>query len=135
VVQPTGALILGACAAVICYLAIQVKERLKYDDSLDAFGVHGVGGTVGALLLTFFIRDSWMVAAREAAKGSWTLLDQLSVQATAVGIAIAYAAIVTTILVLLVDKVFGLRADASTEMAGLDYSIHGEQGYGMLNLS
>ncbi len=135
VVQPTGALILGACAAVICYLAIQVKEKLKYDDSLDAFGVHGVGGTVGALLLTFFIRDSWMASAREAAEGSWTLLNQLAVQAAAVGVAIAYAALLTALLVILVDKVVGLRADASTEMAGLDHSIHGEQGYGMLNLS
>jgi Amt family ammonium transporter len=135
VVQPSGALIMGACAAIVCYLAIQVKEKLKYDDSLDAFGVHGVGGTVGALLLTFFIRDSWMATAREAAKGSWTLWDQLGVQATAVGIAIVYAALVTTVLVLLVDKVFGLRADAATEMSGLDHSIHGEQGYGMLNLS
>ena len=60
VVQPYGAMVLGVIASFICYSAIQVKNKLGYDDSLDAFGIHGVGGIVGALLLTFFIRRSWM---------------------------------------------------------------------------
>ena len=60
VVQPMGALALGFAAAALCYYAIQLKEKLGCDDSLDAFGIHGVGGILGALLLVFFIRDSWI---------------------------------------------------------------------------
>jgi ammonium transporter, Amt family len=60
VVQPYGAMVLGIIASVVCYMAIQVKNRLGYDDSLDAFGIHGIGGIAGALFLTFFIRPSWM---------------------------------------------------------------------------
>ena len=73
VVQPYGALALGILASFICYYAILLKNKLGYDDSLDAFGVHGVGGVVGALLLTFFIRKSWMDGASEAIGGSWTV--------------------------------------------------------------
>ena len=136
VVQPVGALALGAIAALICYMAISLKNKLGYDDSLDAFGVHGVGGTVGAIMLSFFIRKSWM---REAASltdsGTWTVFQQLGVQVTAVLIAIFYAAIVTLVIVFIVDKVIGLRSKENDEMQGLDASYHGEKGYGLLNLS
>jgi Amt family ammonium transporter len=133
VVQPAGALAIGAIASIICYLAILLKNKLGYDDSLDAFGVHGVGGIVGAIFLTFFIRDSWMQAAAESAGGSWSVWQQLGVQAAAVGIAIAYAAVVTIILVIIVQKTIGFRASDKQEMQGLDSSYHGEHGYGMLN--
>jgi Amt family ammonium transporter len=133
VVQPAGALALGAMAAMVCYTAILVKNKLGYDDSLDAFGIHGVGGIIGSLLLTFFIRQSWMKSAAIAAGGSWTTWQQFGVQATAVGIAIAYAAGVTFILVILVNKIVGFRASTQAEMQGLDHTYHGEQGYGMLN--
>ncbi len=66
VVRPAAALVLGAVASVCCYQAILLKDRLGYDDSLDAFGIHGVGGIVGAVLLTFFIRPSWMADAAAA---------------------------------------------------------------------
>jgi Amt family ammonium transporter len=134
VVQPAGAMALGIGAAMICYTAIMVKNKLGYDDSLDAFGIHGVGGMVGSLLLVFFIRKSWMASAAEtAAGGSWSLWQQLGVQATAVGIAIAYAAIGTLLIIFLVNKLIGFRASTEAEMQGLDYYYHGEQGYGMLN--
>jgi Amt family ammonium transporter len=133
VVQPVGAMALGIAAAIICYMTIMLKNRLKYDDSLDAFGIHGVGGIVGSLLLVFFIRNSWMQSASEAAGGSWTTLQQLGVQATAVGIAIAYAAILTLIIIFVVNKLVGFRASTEAEMQGLDHTYHGEQGYGMLN--
>jgi Amt family ammonium transporter len=127
-------LALGAAAAIICYLAILAKNKLGYDDSLDAFGIHGVGGTVGAILLTFFIRESWMAEAAAATEaGTWTVMDQLVVQVAAVAIAIVYAAVLAFILALLVDKTLGLRAEPDSEMAGLDYAFHGERGYGMLN--
>jgi Amt family ammonium transporter len=135
VVQPGGALLLGAIAAVICYGAILLKNKLGYDDSLDAFGIHGVGGTIGAVLLTFFIRDSWMANAAQSAGGSWTVWQQLGVQITAVLIAIGYAAAITIVLLLIVDKLIGLRAPAGSEMSGLDHAYHGEHGYGMLNPS
>lgn len=133
VVQPGGAMMLGMIAAFICYMAIMLKNKIGYDDSLDAFGIHGVGGIVGSLLLTFFIRKSWMQSAAEAAGGSWSIWQQLGVQAAAVGIAIAYAAIFTFILVFLVNKLVGFRASTEAEMQGLDHTYHGEQGYGMLN--
>ncbi len=135
VVQPWGALVLGAIASTICYIFIISKNKLGYDDSLDAFGVHGIGGIVGAIFLTFFIRKSWMAAAASNTEsGTWTILQQLGVQLLAVGIAIAYAAIVTFIIVVIVQKTVGFRAKKSDEMQGLDATYHGEHGYGMLNL-
>ncbi|OHB74384.1 MAG: ammonia channel protein [Planctomycetes bacterium RBG_16_55_9] len=133
VVQPAGALILGAVASLCCYQAILLKDRLGYDDSLDAFGVHGVGGMVGAVLLTFFIRESWMANAAAAAGGSWSVMQQLGVQIAAVAIAVVCAAAGTFVIVLFVEKTIGLRADEVHEMAGLDRICHGEYGYGMLN--
>lgn len=135
VVQPAGAFALGAIAAIICYCAIMVKNKLGYDDSLDAFGVHGVGGIVGALALTFFIRPAWMAEAAQKAGGSWSVWQQFGVQATAVGVTVAYAAIVSLILLFIVEKTIGLRISEDEEMSGLDHSMHGEQGYGLINLN
>ncbi len=133
VVQPGGALAIGAISAIICYMAILMKNRLGYDDTLDAFGLHGIGGIVGALSLTFFIRPSWMTEAAEAAGGSWTIGQQFGIQAAAVGIAIAYAGVLTLVLIFIVDKVFKIRSSDKEEMAGLDRSYHGERGYGLIN--
>jgi Amt family ammonium transporter len=133
VVQPVGALVLGFVASAFCYYAIQLKDKLGYDDSLDVFGIHGVGGIVGALLLTFFIRDSWMADASEAAGGSWSVWQQLGVQAAAVGIAIAYAVVVTLVIMYVLKAFGGLRSSERQEMEGLDRSYHGERGYGMVN--
>jgi Amt family ammonium transporter len=135
VVQPYGALIIGIIASMICYMAIQFKNRLGYDDSLDAFGIHGVGGITGALLLTFFIRRSWMEEAGIATNGSWSLWNQLGVQATAVIIAAVYAGLVTYLIILIINKIVPFRSSSTEEMAGLDRSYHGERGYGMLNPS
>lgn len=133
VVQPDGALALGVAGAVICYGAIQLKNRLGYDDSLDAFGLHAVAGTAGAILLTFFIRAKWMEeAAAKTDTGVWTIGQQFGVQVVAVAIAVAYAAILALVIAVLVDKTIGLRAPADKEMAGLDHAYHGEHGYGML---
>ena len=133
VVQPYGAIILGALASMICYMAIQLKNKLGYDDSLDAFGIHGVGGIVGALFLVFFIRPSWMQAAAVAAGGSWTVWNQLGVQAIAVGTAVVYAAVMTFVIIYLLNKVVPFKSTEEEEMAGLDRSYHGERGYGLLN--
>lgn len=132
VVQPFGAIVIGILATVICYLAILLKNKLGYDDTLDAFGIHGVGGIVGALALTFFIRDSWMAEAADAA-GGWTVWQQLGVQATAVALAVAYSAIGTLIILVVLNKIVPLRSSEEGEMKGLDNYYHGERGYGMTN--
>jgi Amt family ammonium transporter len=135
VVQPYGAMILGILASSVCYMAIQAKNKLGYDDSLDAFGIHGVGGITGALFLTFFIRPSWMAEAAAANGGSWSVWNQLGVQAIAVGIAIAFSAVMTFIIIFLLNKFIRFKSTENDEMAGLDRSYHGERGYGMLNPS
>jgi Amt family ammonium transporter len=126
-------MILGIIASIICYLAIQLKNRLGYDDSLDAFGIHGIGGITGAILLTFFIRQSWMKDAAAASATGWTVWNQLGIQVIAVLIAIAYAALMTYIIILVIDKIFKFKSTETDEMAGLDRSYHGERAYGMLN--
>jgi Amt family ammonium transporter len=135
VVQVSGAIALGFIASFICFAAIMVKNKLGYDDSLDVFGIHGIAGISGAILLTFFIRPSWFAAAAQtvAANGSWTIFDQLKVQLTAVGITIAFSAVASLLLVVLVDKTVGFRLDKDNEMAGLDHSEHSEHGYGLIN--
>jgi Amt family ammonium transporter len=138
VVKPAGALTLGIIASGICYTAISLKNKFGYDDSLDAFGIHGMGGITGAICLTFFIRKSWMASASAAATdkgiaGGWTVWNQLGVQAIAVLVAISYAAVVTLLLVWIVDRLIGLRSTDYDEMQGLDASYHGERGYGMMN--
>lgn len=133
VVQVGGAMILGVMASVVCYYAILLKNKLGYDDTLDAFGIHGVGGIIGALFLSFFIRDSWMREAAEAAGGSWTMMQQFGIQLLAVGIAIAYAAAGTLLILFVLNKFVKLRATDEAEMKGLDNYYHGERGYGMIN--
>lgn len=133
VVQPFGAMMLGILASLLCYGGILIKNRLGYDDSLDAFGIHGVGGIVGAILLTFFIRDSWMQDAAAAAGGSWGVIQQLGVQVLAVLIALVYAGAGTFLLLWVIDRMIKFRATPEEEMQGLDSAFHGESGYGMLN--
>ncbi len=135
VVQAGGALIIGALATMICYLAILLKNKLGYDDTLDAFGIHGVGGIVGAIFLTFFIRDSWMADAATIAGGSWTVMQQLGVQALAVLMAIAYSAFGTLVILVVLNKLIKFRTNSEAEMKGLDNFYHGERGYGMVNPS
>ncbi|MCL4124820.1 UNVERIFIED_CONTAM: hypothetical protein GTU68_020793 [Idotea baltica] len=133
VVQPFGAMMLGILSAGFCYAGILIKNQVGYDDSLDAFGIHGIGAIVGAVLLVFFIRDSWMQDAALAAGGSWTVWQQLGVQVLAVVIALVYAGVGTLLILWSINKVIPFRAPAEQEMQGLDGAYHGESGYGMLN--
>jgi ammonium transporter, Amt family len=134
VVQAGGALAIGALATIFCYIAVVLKNKLGYDDTLDAFGIHGVGGIVGAIFLTFFIRESWMTDASNLVQG-WNTMNQLGVQALAVVIAIGYSALGTWLILFILDKTFGIRSTAEGEMKGLDNYYHGERGYGMINPS
>ena len=135
VVQPYGAMVLGIVASLVCYMAIMMKNKLGYDDSLDAFGIHGVGGITGAILLVFFIRPVWMSEAAALSGGSWTVWNQLGIQALAVLIAIVYAAGMTFIIIYTLNRFIKFKSSEDDEMAGLDRSYHGERGYGMLNPS
>ncbi|MFH1875034.1 MAG: ammonium transporter [Pseudomonadota bacterium] len=132
VVRPAGAIVIGSIAAMICYLVIRLKNKLGYDDSLDAFGIHGMGGIIGALLLSFFIRKTWMAHAATKIP-NWSHLDQFIVQLKAVLIAGSYAALVTLVIAIALQKTLGFRATPEDELSGLDFSMHGEQAYGMLN--
>jgi Amt family ammonium transporter len=132
VVQPIGALCMGACSSIVCYYALQMKMKLGYDDSLDCFGVHGVGSGLGVLLLSFFIRGSWMTDAAANAGGAWSAFDQLLVQLKGMGVTIALAAAGTFVVYYLVEKTIGFRLDEEREVVGLDQSLHGEHGYGLV---
>jgi len=128
VVTPAGAVALGFIASGLCYGAILLKGRLGYDDSLDVFGVHGIAGIAGAILLTFFIRATDMAPGKDT-------LSQLVVQVSGVAITIVYCSILTIVLIVLVQRFFGLRLGTTGEMAGMDHELHGESGYGLLNLN
>ncbi len=121
-----GALALGAIASLACYLAIMLKNRLGYDDSLDVFGIHGMAGMVGAICLTFFIR---------ASEAPESFMTQLLVQIEGVVITLIGAGVVTFMLLIVIDKTVGLRLNEKDEMAGMDHALHGEHGYGLLNLN
>jgi len=133
VVLPYGALLLGAASSIICFYALELKNKWKYDDSLDCFGIHGVGSGFGVLALSFLIRPSWMSDAAAKA-GSWGAIDQFLVQVKGMGVTILLAAVGTYILCVLIEKSVGFRVHKARELAGLDHSEHGESGYGLMNL-
>ncbi len=122
-VLPSGALMLGILASVVSYGAILLKTKLGYDDSLDVFGIHGMAGIVGALGLTLFLRP-----------GSIDLSTQFLYQTEGVIISIIYTAISTYLIIVFTEKFFGFRLSEREEMAGMDHVLHGEHGYGHLNL-
>ena len=132
VVKPYGALILGAMSSVACYYALNAKMKLGYDDSLDCFGIHGIGSGLGVLMLSFFIRDSWMQSAASSVNGSWSYLNQLTIQLLGMAATIALAVIGTAIIVFVVEKTVGFRIEEQKEIEGLDQSLHGEHGYGLV---
>ncbi len=129
VVGVKGAIALGVIAALGCYFVITLKGKLGYDDTLDAFGVHGAGGIIGAIALTFFIRDSW------AKPEGWTLGGQLLTQFKAVGATVVFASVMTLLIGFLVQKTIGLRLCERAERSGMDHELHGERGYGLNNLN
>ncbi len=132
VVLPIGAIVLGALSSIVCFYALVAKSKIGYDDSLDCFGIHGVGSGLGVILLSFFIRDSWMQSATAAAGKAWTIWDQIGIQLMGIGVTILFAVVGTLVICWLVEKTVGFRIASESEQAGLDRSIHGEQGYGYM---
>ena len=126
-VGPMGAIVIGAVSGVICFFAAtRVKRALGYDDALDAFGVHAVGGIVGALLTGVFVAASLGgVGFNEGV----TMGGQLYIQAVAVLATIVYDAVVSFVLLKIIDAVVGLRVNADEETEGLDVVLHDERAY------
>lgn len=132
-VQPMPALFMGAAAGIVCYFACsKIKHALKYDDALDAFGVHGVGGTLGAILTGVFAnRAVWDVSEGVPiglleSRGDVTLLIG---QIVAVLVTVVFAGVGSFILLKGLDIIVGLRVPSDSEQRGLDVSDHGEEGY------
>ncbi len=126
-VPPWAAMVIGATAGAICYGAVVAKDRFGYDDSLDAFGVHGVGGFVGALLTGVFAEKALNPGGADGLLAGNP--HQVVVQLIAVGASAAYAAIVTLGLLYVVKATIGLRVHEQDETEGLDATQHGEEGY------
>ena len=128
-VDPTGALIIGVAAGVVCYIsAVWMKKLFGYDDALDAWGVHGVGGALGAMLTGAFASN----AINSAAHG-WLIdgnFGQMWIQLEDVGGTFIYCAVATFIILKVIDMIIGLRVSPEVEVEGLDINLHGETVHG-----
>jgi len=126
-VTPVGALFIGVTVALFCFWAVSLKEKLGYDDALDAFGIHGVGGTWGALATGLFATTTVNAAGRNGA--FYGNPAQFGIQLLGVLVTIAYAALMTFVLLKVLDRLMGLRVSPDDESVGLDISQHDERGY------
>jgi len=135
-VQPFPALGIGLCAGVVCYFMVtRVKKKFGYDDALDAFGVHGAGGTLGALLTGVFatrlVNDAWKDAAGHPMALGLADGNGAQVLNQAIGCLVAWvlAAVGSLVILKICDMAVGLRVSRDQEIEGLDLSLHGEEGY------
>jgi Amt family ammonium transporter len=133
---PVTSIILGAVASVVCFLFVtKVKNALGYDDSLDVFGVHCIGGIVGALGTAFCANPAWGgqgwidYTVSPAKPGAFDLGTQIISQLWAIGITLAWSGGVSLVLFFVIDKLIGLRPTAEAEREGLDINEHGERAY------
>ncbi|MBI3378215.1 MAG: ammonium transporter [Nitrospirae bacterium] len=126
-VSPLSSIIIGIGAGIFCYIAVNLKQRLGYDDSLDVLGIHGVGGTWGALATGLFASTAINPAGKDGLfYGNPPLLG---IQAIAVVATFVFVFVTTLIILKIVDRMVGLRVDEEQEFVGLDQSQHGESGY------
>ena len=126
-VGPMGAIAIGAAAGVVCYWASSsLKRKLGYDDSLDAFGVHAIGGIVGALLTGVFAAQTL-----GGVKADLVISDQVLIQLKGVAMTIGWCGIVTFVILKVLDVVIGLRVTEEQENEGLDLALHDERGYNL----
>ena len=124
-VSPLWALVIGVAAGVICFLALQIKFRYGFDDSLDVVAIHMVGGIVGALLLGLFAE-----AAIGGTDGAFFgNAEQLLRQAISIVVALVFSFVATYVIAVIIDKTMGLRVSEDEERRGLDVALHEEQGY------
>lgn len=131
-VGPGGALIIGFCAGIVCYFATQlIKKTLKIDDSLDVFPVHGVGGILGTILTGVFASSELSIFSGQGYAENMIMGSQLKIQLIGVISILTYTAIITYIILFLVNRVVGLRVNDEQEIYGLDLSQHDERGYNL----
>jgi len=129
-VGPAGALIIGFLAGVVCFNAvIFVKQKLKIDDSLDVFPVHGVGGMLGTLLAGIFAASSLGIFSGQGLAEGMTISSQLGVQFVGVVSTILYTAVATYVILKIIEPITGLRVIDDEEQQGIDISSHEEKGY------
>jgi len=126
-VGPTSAVIMGLAAGPVCYGAVMLKGKLGYDDALDAFGIHGVGGALGAILTGVFAAEVWG-GTNGLIDGNSNLFIENIIGVLA---AAAYSMVVTFVLLKVLDATIGLRVNKDEENEGLDANLHGEEGYHM----
>jgi Amt family ammonium transporter len=126
-VAPWAAIVIGAAAGIVCFGAVILKGKFGYDDSLDAFGVHGVGGFLGAILTGIFCTLAFNKAGADGAL--YGHAEQVWKQLVAAASAAAIASIGTLILLVVIDKLIGFRVSRRVEIEGMDAGIHGEQGW------
>ncbi|MDZ4730842.1 MAG: ammonium transporter [Xanthomonadales bacterium] len=128
-VGPMAALVIGAASGLVCYFfVVKVKQKIGYDDSLDAFGVHGIGGFVGAILTGVFV-DAGLGGSGLA--DGVSMADQVRAQFIGAGATIVYCAVVSYVLLKLIDAVIGLRVTEEQEEEGLDLAQHDERAYNL----
>ncbi len=126
-VGPVGGMLLGLAGGVVCYAMTQfIKQRLKIDDSLDVFAVHGIGGALGSLLVAFFVATA--LGGHGLADGM-TMGSQLGVQAFGIVLVAVWSGVLTFIIVKVLKMFMKFRVDEETEVQGLDLAMHGERGY------
>jgi Amt family ammonium transporter len=130
-VGPMGALVIGLASGYICFMAAsKLKRKFGYDDSLDVFGVHAVGGIVGALLAGVFSATTLGVFSGSGFAGEVTSIgEQVFNQSVGIGVTIIYCGVLSFIILKVIDAVIGLRVSEEDETEGLDLSSHGERGY------
>ena len=126
-VGPMGAIVVGFFSGVVCFWgATSLKQKLGYDDSLDAFGVHGIGGVVGCILTGIFVSED--LGGQGLAEGV-TIGKQVVAQVLSLLVTIIYSGVLSFIILKIVDAIVGLRVDEDQEQEGLDLALHSERGY------
>jgi Amt family ammonium transporter len=129
-VGPAGALAIGLIAGVVCFLATQyIKQKLKIDDSLDVFPVHGVGGIIGTFLAGIFTSSSIGIFSGQGYADGITMGDQVAIQLVGIGATVVYTAVLTFVILKVVNLVAGFRVSVEEETTGLDIVLHDERGY------
>ena len=123
-----GAIVIGAVSGIVCFMAsTSVKRLLGYDDSLDVFGIHCVGGIVGALLTGVFCAAS--LGGAGFGDGNESIADQMTVQGIGVIVTLVYTFVVSFVILQLLNMTMGLRVAEDQEEKGLDLALHDERGY------
>ncbi|MCA9530601.1 MAG: ammonium transporter [Myxococcales bacterium] len=129
-VGPMAAILIGLVTGVVCFFAVMMKARLGYDDALDAFGIHGVGGALGALLTGVFASVAWNAAGADGLV--YGHASAFGASALAVVAVASYSVVVTFVLLKVLDATLGLRVSQDEEREGLDTVLHGEEAYHLL---